>query len=225
MQPLTDEILRAAGVLLVSLQRYAATHAHGYRRTVDAVLQAEEDQEALLRGHDAPEPARRRRRGHVKHRVILAWDSALAGCESMLQKASNIAQGASKVLFRWSDHIGDRRPLCVFECTMCDRLNHETDCLFTGDQVLCVECVQDVVICCNSGRQADEPRFTCMMLVELLTLDTIPYWRRTEDAQRWLAMEDEVRAVRWADIGAVDEPVRTRWALALSRFAGRLEHA
>jgi hypothetical protein len=225
MQPLTDEILRNSGVLLASLQMYAATHAPGYRRTVDTVLQAEENQEALLRGHDAPEPAPHRRRGHVKHRLILAWDSALAGSESMLQRASRMVQGASKLLFRWSDYIGDRRPRCVFECTICDQRNHETNCLFTGDQVLCVECVRDVVICCNTGRQADEPTFTCQMLVQLLTLDTTPYWRQTEDAQHWLSMEAEVRAVRWADIGAVDEPVRTRWGLALNRFVGRLEYA
>lgn len=225
MQPLTDEILRTAGELLASLQKYAATHAPGYRRTVDAALHAEEDLDALLRGHDAPEPAPRRRRGHVKHRLILAWDTALAGSESLLQRVSRVAAGASKLLFRWSDYIGDRRPLCVFECTLCDRRNHETNCLFTGDQVLCVECVRDVVFCCNTGRQADEPTFTCQMLVQLLTLDTIPYWRQTEDAQHYLAMEAEVRAVRWADVGAVDEPVRTRWGLALNRFAGRLEYA
>jgi hypothetical protein len=222
MQPIADEFLKSSGLLLMSLQKYAATHAPRYRRTVDATLQAEGDLEALSLGHDAPEPAPRKQRGHVKHRLLVAWDAALAGSESILQVASLALGRASKALFRWSDYVGDRRPTCVFECSVCDRRGHETRCFFTGDQVLCVECVRDVVIRCNTGRQAEEPTFTCRMLVELLTLDTIPYWRRTEEAQRWLSLEREVRALRRSDIGAVDEPVRERWDLALRPVTSRL---
>lgn len=225
MQPIADEFLKTSGLLLVSLQEYAATHAPRYRRTIDATLQTEEDLEALSRGHDDPERAPRLPRGYVKHRLLVAWDAVLAGSESILQGASRALERASTAFSRWSDYVVGRRPTCVFECSVCDRRGHETRCFFTGDQVICRECVRDAVIRCNTGRQADEPTFTCRMLVELLTLDTIPYWRLTEDAQRWLDMEAEVRAVRRADIGAVDEPVRERWNLALKPLTCRLESA
>lgn len=224
MQPIADEVLKNSGMLLVSLQRFAAIHAPGYQRTVNAVLRADEESDALARGHGVPEPVPRRKRGHVKHRLLVAWDAALAGSESILHVASRALGRASKVLFRWSDYVGDRRPTCVFECSVCDRRGHETRCFFTGDQVLCYECILGAVERCNTGRSPDDPIFTSQMLVELLTLDTVPYWRRTEEGQ-WMSEDRELRAARRADINAVDEAVRERWSLALRPFACRLAFA
>jgi len=223
MHPIADEVLKNSGVLLVSLQKFAAIHAPEYRRTVDAVLQAEENQEALVRGHDIHKPIPRyKRRGHVKHRLILAWDAALAGTESILQRASRMVHGASRLLFRCADYIGDRRPLCVFECSVCDHREHESGCYFADEQVLCLECVVDVLVRCNAGRQADEPTFTGQMLVELWTLYVVPYWRRTAAEAQWLSDERDVRAVRRADIDAAPAPVRARWKHALGLIASRL---
>lgn len=223
MVPIADEVLKNSEVLLTMLQKFAAIHTPGYRSTVDAVLNAEENQEALSRGKDAPKPIPRyKRRGHMKHRLILAWDAALAGSESILQRASSMVHGASRLLFRCADYIGDRRPLSVFECSVCDRREHETGCYFTDEQVLCLECVVDVLVRCNAGRLADEPVFTCHMLVELWTLDVVPYWRRRTTEVWGLSDEGEVRTVPRADIDAAPEPVRTRWKHALGLVGSRL---
>ncbi len=224
MQPIADDILKNSGMLLVSLQRFTAAHAPGYQRIVNAVLRVDDEYDAVTHGHRGPEPVPRRKRGHVKHRLLVAWDAALAGSESILQVASRALGRASKLLFRCSDYVGDRRPTCVFECSVCDRRGHETRCFFTGDQVLCYECILGAVERCNAGRSPDEPIFTSQMLMELLTLDTVPYWHRTEEGQ-WLREERELRAVRRADINAVDEPVRERWSSALRLFACRLAFA
>lgn len=224
MHPLTVD-LETSRTLLVLLREFSTTHAPGYRGTINEILNAEERFDALPRGKDAPGPTSRyKRRGHMKHRVILAWDGVLAGTASILDRGSRLFQGASRLLFRWSDSIGDRRPLCVGECSVCDRRDHETGFYFTDDQALCIRCVVDVVMRCNAGRQADEPAFTYEMLVELWTLHTVPPWRRTPEAQG-LGNECEARAARRAEIDAAPALVRTRWKHALGLFASRLSVA
>lgn len=229
MHPLTVD-LETSRTLLVLLREFSTTHAPGYRGTINEILDTEERLDALLRRADTSRPLPRyKRRGYMKHCVILAWDGVLAGTVSFLDRGSQLfnmsgLRGASRLMFRWSDSIGARRPLCVGECSVCDRRDHETGFYFTDDQALCIRCVVDVVMRCNAGRQADEPAFTYEMLVELWTLDTVPPWRRTPEALG-LGNECEVRAARQAEIDAVPAPVRTRWKHALGRFAPRLSAA
>lgn len=220
MQPLEEEILRAAIAILVALKTYTDEHGREYHKTIEALHSVEEEIDRRIASMDTERetaPQHPPRRLSLRRQVYLSWYTAIAQTRAALLQISN-------AFHRLGYAVGERLPTRLRKCHACGRRELDTECRFTRDQVICIACLHGVVKRANIGRGPEEPNFTSDMIEELLSLAELAEWRRRfGDDERAESERMLARVRQFRRIIRSGETVRRRWLVALAPVVIRLD--